>query len=389
MSRKLLMYNKAKIVYIKNTTNAGFFKVGVGDDVDYSDEVNDGISTLALKGNTKVVDVDGNEVSIGTTGAKLVSVGDLQDDGKYRVEILSTGKNLFDVNDASLLIRGLSGSTGTITSSDKFWTVSCKVYYGKTYIVTKKPSSRLWINSFDHKPKIGSVRIGNVYGADFSNKAIITIDNPRVKYITIYTINEAIDGKILPKDLNIQVQEGSTETNYEPYKSNKTQILLNKPLMSTPTKQDVLEEDGTITRECNSYTITGDENWVVRQTFTNHILYNCSYVPLNSFRDYKNSDKKMKCDALPCFNGDGEDEEFIICRANGDGFVIGLNKSKASNLTEFKAWLKQTKVNVVYERYTKTTEKINPVNIGIFKGGHVSINTTVAPAESIHSVNLK
>ncbi|WP_294402662.1 hypothetical protein [uncultured Clostridium sp.] len=267
MSRKLLMYNKAKIVYIKNTTNAGFFKVGVGDDVDYSDEVNDGISTLALKGNTKVVDVDGNEVSIGTTGGKLVSVGDLWDDGKYRIEIVSCGKNL-----------------------------------------------------------------------------------------------------------------------YEPY---KTHILLNKPLMSTPTKQDVLEEDGTITRECNSYTITGDENWVVRQTFTNHILYNCSYVPLNSFRDYKNSDKKMKCDALPCFNGDGEDEEFIICRANGDGFVIGLNKSKASNLTEFKAWLKQTKVNVVYERYTKTTEKINPVNIGIFKGGHVSINTTVAPSESIHSVNLK
>lgn len=393
MSRKLLMYNKSEIVYIKNIANSSNFKVGKGDTIDVSESVKSGLSLLSLKGNT-LVNILGYNNIFKSDSSTIIEDTAITIYGLNRWNRVEFDASLFKTNTVYTVFFNILENTlddifsvANATGDDRVSTKSLVIQSGEKgrikYAFRTKSS---FVNSgFLEAPAFviqandtnteGFIKISDimVLEGDWSNQ-----DIPYFSGI------KSVGEPTLDEKYRIEIVSTNSSNN-----SHKTQILLNKPLMSTPTNFDEVNEDGAVIRRCGFYRITGEENWAIRQTFENHILYHCSYVSLGTFKDYKNSEKKMKCNVLKCLDGDATDAQFIMCRANGDGFVIGLNKKIAASLSNFKEWLKESNVEVCYEKSSIETGKITPVNIMCYKGGYINIRTNIPPKEVTHKVRIR
>lgn len=166
-------------------------------------------------------------------------VGDLVESGehagKYRVAVAIRGKNLFDVNDfANLSNVQVDGNNITITDAtnnvvaisasdlmkrlkkgqnysglDKWTLVSGTqvATTGRIALVPKSSGSNLYFS----------------YGANFTN---VTIPNePSTYYLALFaTANGVVTFE------NIQIEEGATYTDYEPYQRIVKEVYLDEPL---------------------------------------------------------------------------------------------------------------------------------------------------------------
>ena len=156
----------------------------------------------------------------------IQSAGDLVD-GKYKIEILSHGKNLFDESKLDL-----DGEYYTCNYNGAYMD-SCK------YMVKLKPNTTYRL-AFDVPPKGSWVAVhffsdGNEV-LDFNNKGSNlnkTFMSPTGNnvYLTLTPNNPGQDIMLVK---NVMLTLGDGNYSYKPYKENKTQILLDEPLMKLP-----------------------------------------------------------------------------------------------------------------------------------------------------------
>ncbi|WP_415321815.1 BppU family phage baseplate upper protein [Clostridium perfringens] len=223
----------------------------------------------------------------------IKSFGEAEQEGdKYKISILSTGKNLFD----GQLERGnLNSNTGqetdganTIVRTKNF--IRCK---GNTnYIISCNSIPNVQSFSVICWYDVNKNYIGNSAG----------ISKPNAKYFRFRFRKQ--DGSTITdeeiKNFQVQFEEGTSATTYEPYKEDKKDILIKEPLRSKGDICDLLYEDNGQVKidryvgirkyqegdENNKEVITDKINTVyILDKPVTEIVENCVDIDLDTFQD--------------------------------------------------------------------------------------------------------
>ena len=299
----------------------------------------------------------------------------------HKIEILSNGKNLFSVNKNKFTKnRAFDTSTGnyyTTQSGDWYATLDYIPLLGfkiGDYLISS--SSRCVICFYDSNK--------NYLGFSNSNATIKSIPQ-NSKYYRIETHKNYLN------NFQIEIINTQTPTPYECYKEDKTQILLDEPLMRLPNGVcDEITRDGKLIRKVGKIIFTGIESWNLSKTSDKTILFE---VGVSNIKIDKRGDILPICDKLLASLQSNiwvkDIEGVSYTDSNNNRFRIRINKNRldTQDLTGFKKWLSQNPVTVYYELSTPVITKLPAPCLRIFKDGHLTFNTLVAP-ESNHVVQL-
>ena len=190
----------------------------------------------SIEGSLEDIQILGNTVQDPDNLADIKSVGELQEDGTYKMSILSCGKNLFNPLNKNIECS-IGGSQNKVTYKVE----------GDKIIIKSNPSVSSdwgWVEfknikvtpnkSYTIHPNATVIK-GNVcvFVFDSNNTKLFEIPNtsktfiPTTKHITIrlyvQTTTSYTDAEIHYKP---QLEEGTQSTPYEPYQGNKCDILL-------------------------------------------------------------------------------------------------------------------------------------------------------------------
>lgn len=204
----------------------------------------------------------------------IQSAGDLVD-GRYKIEILSQNKNLFNIEDR--YYYQLSGNNTLLeTANEIIMNTTDTTHHSILNYYTFLKEGKQYRISMNIKQGAFQLFKGKVIGWSEGNlitdyyqhsntlyKCIREFTAPSTGVYTLELINQKLVGE--NKFTDIIIQEVSSDLNYVEPKQNKTQILLDEPLMKLPNGTcDTIEQrdDGVylVQRvEKVAYT-TGDEN---------------------------------------------------------------------------------------------------------------------------------
>ena len=198
------------------------------------------ISTDSSDGYLKNVEILGNTVQDSENLADIRSVGDtVEGQELYEIPVLSVGKNLFDgiYRDNSFLqVTGVgAGDLGDV-SGHKATLNYVKLKPNSTYKFSTSNSQGVGIILFFYDKNKKYIR--HIDTHIMPNTALTTNENEY--YIRWY----GTDAKI-SAFTNIQIEEGTVATPYEPYQEDKLTILSPTPLEKVGDVRDrIIEKDG-------------------------------------------------------------------------------------------------------------------------------------------------
>lgn len=211
------------------------------------------------KGDKKLFGYDGKAV-----GAPL-SIGDVHP-AEHNVGVKVASKNLFDVNNATL-INGYLASDNTIhmTTLTRSVVIECKP--NTTYTVSKVLSARFGLGYTAEFPKQDTPCVPSGGTSQVTEKTITT-DNT-AKFLVIFLYHSNYDTDISVEDIlnTLQVELGTTATSYTPYISNFAECENKIPYPYT----DTTNTQGGITFTDNgdgSITVNGTAEWEEGVYFT-------------------------------------------------------------------------------------------------------------------------
>lgn len=263
---------------------------------------------------------------------EIVNAGRLNEDtGKYEVDVKVTGKNIVNIPDISADTPG-----GTIL---------CRIVDNAVVSAQEKAvaSNDVWHICFYSKD--GKKQYFN--GTETHKAITATPKNPIVKleYRNTYITSGAYKG--------IMVEYGTAATKYEPYKEQTLTLTSDRPL----TKWDrLVEQDGQIGWLYNSSEtiLNGTEDWIRHSEINKETTqaFGLSISDLIYGEDAAIGQNGLT-DKFRYVNAAWAKDEVGQAINNGRLF-INIEKTKASTVEEFKAWLKSNNVKVVYK--TKQTE---------------------------------
>lgn len=305
----------------------------------------------------------------------------------YKVEILSCGKNLYKPNlqtkSANGLTFSLHGNTlivnGTSTDIVDFRpingtesiTLELYNYVSKLPVgTTLKLSNNLGLRNFFSLKRNGT----QTYPA---NTLIIQEDDYDISCFVRFEEGQSYNNA----ELKIQLEINNVATEFEPYQEDKTQILLDEPLMRLPNGVcDEITRDGKLIRRVGKIVLNGSEDYIASSSSENTMYFilknliakKSGYCISNNFY----------------FEIGSNDNEHIRLNANGNiVFWIKISKLASQDSAGVKQWLSQNPTTVYYELAEPIATELPAPCLRIFKDGHITFNTLVAP-ESTHVVQL-
>lgn len=224
-----------------------------------------------------------------------------------------------------------------------------------------------------------------------SKKTPFTFTTPsNAKVICIYlSLNE--------ESTNIHLEESATPTPYAPYVEDKTQILLDEPLMRLPNGiYDEITRDGKLIKRIGKYIFTGDENisnWITTGENTYGVGFKDLSFGLGSYHHIEILSTILPNKSPSSING-ANDVEGIALWDNNNFVRFRVNRTRldSQDATGVKKWLKNlyqqgTPLTIYYKLSEPITTELPAPYLRIFKDGHLTFNTLVAP-ESNHVVQL-
>ena len=257
----------------------------------------------------------------------------------------------------------------------------------KTYINLKKGT---WTISFDVE-KTDTVAIGvylqkgNVYGENITKN--ILVQNGRSS-IT-YTSSNDIENACFFFDLrhqgmltisNIQLEQGSVATAYEPYKTNILSTSEEVVLREVNGVKDTLNlMTGEYVQRIDEIVLDGSEKWEVSSSVSKRYSLEAS---INSI---VNATKVLCiCDKFPSITTNQSDHDKLlgITITNGTRIMVNTNYD---TIDEFKQYLQQNPATVQYELATESIKTVDlttvdqdnqPTQLGTFENiTHVSLES--------------
>ena len=268
------------------------------------------------------------------------------------VEVTVTGKNVFDISKALV---------GNFNSDGDF-----EIIYGvrRFYEYNFKENTQYTFSGYvKNENTTGAVRFKIFYTDGTADNACLYHTTTEYKYIT-YTsaIGKTIShiesyysssGSMRIKNGELQIEEGTVATEYEPYKSQTVKIPIDSGFLSIPTLYDgdsATVRDGGIdyVRHYETIVFDGSESW----NYSNDMVgYERFGLKLYDDKVVANS---IKCNAFSLSSL--TDRYGIVLYA--DGYIDVMNKDITS-LAEWKTWLSQNPITVVYELTEPKKETYN------------------------------
>lgn len=358
------------------------------------------ITQAKLLGKTKYRDIDTNEILDTWEPNRNLELTSVE-----KPELKMVGKNLFDGN----WYVGYSdfGGGGVLSQptdlkaahrSDYIEIKPNTSYIFKTYNYSL--DSRIFYNLFDANLNKLTEKSQSAYSGvsvvDFSN-----IDT-NAKYIVFHLWNE--NGFSI-KDVQVQLEEGTTATKYEPYQSNSLTVNEEVELRGVGDVRDELDLlTGELTQRVGEVVLDGGEEWILDLTTVDsvntHIFYTSeNFAGFKPFPNYEDRELYILSDKFKV-RGDAyyRDEECLMVNQDARVYVRVLkSKLLTQNIEGFKTWLQSNnlKISTLLDKPTTKTVVLDsdyyfqPVmNRDIYVDGNIVplICSVTIPTESLSFV---
>ncbi|WP_415350019.1 BppU family phage baseplate upper protein [Clostridium perfringens] len=287
---------------------------------------------------------------------------------KYKISVLSTGKNLFDIQKIQQgAVTNFKNENGVISGIANQYngTTSAKISIDKktkVLIKAKLKGCRLiinncWLESGEFRNMIDTNNWNNNLNdfqvgqriAYIDTNSSIRIENPHNTQVNF-----------VAKDLCCYVIDGTENQPYELYKCYKKDILIKEPLR----EDDYLYEDnGQVKVYRNDFevklaTLNFMKSSVASGTDINTIRFSAQLPnSLNS------KGGKGIISNFPILSESTWDKDKENMQISGGNLYIRINKSKLTtqDVEGFKAWLKENPTTVVYQLAKPVTEVVDGV----------------------------
>lgn len=276
---------------------------------------------------------------------------------KYNIEVKSVGKNLFNnkLHSKANADYSIDGNNITITgASEAAWN-------NIRFIVDVKRNTDYYFNfeCSDIENGFITCRQPNTMDLikDFSTKGakFNSGDNSQVLFLLHCSLRTPIKTSVTYS--NIQLEEGTTATPYEPYQESTTSHILNEPLRRLP--DNVRDEiiDNKLIRRVSERVFDGSENWTIntsvdaqQNTLLFDFLDNSSSVKLIEWSVPQNN----ICSFVPSTYLSREyvtmnDIEGFCTVNNTYRFRIKKSRLSTQDVNGFKALLRANPVTVLCE----------------------------------------
>lgn len=350
----------------------------------------------------------------------LKSIGE-KEDGNHKISILSRGKNLFDTNllyGAEILSKDLSSFIFQGWASHSISNSDVKKLFKPNTTYTIKAKAKI-IKKVGTVPVFGydvggmfyHVEMTPNYFGRFRSKTMYNLGDEAILETTFTTpncldkyelrlySNRYADENVAQYDIvefsEIQLEESTTSSEFESYKSDKKEISLNEPLRGLPNGiKDTIEKingEWKIVRRCVQIDLNGTEYWThenpSQEDGVNTALFSTNNI-LNAKDFPKICDRFIAKNSNLMLNSH-PDSEGVGCWSAKMNVNIRINKSRLSTIDVdgFKAWLSQNPTKVLFELKTPIIEDISLVTLQCWKNGTISIDE-ILPVETTHTVAL-
>lgn len=325
----------------------------------------------------------------------------------HKIKILSSNKNLLNWKEEEFIPVGGSSGYGIASKDHLGVCFDCNGLTDKGYGVqtnrqfTLKPNTKYTLGC-EWDILRGTTSLTKPFSRVHfpnTNAYIGWRENGYVTFTTDYTgvvvfmfyIDTPSKSDIKVRFKNMFLYEGETNS-YIENNQDKTQILLDEPLMRLPNGVcDEISRDRKLIRRVGKVVLDGSEDW---KTTIN--LDGLTYRYSLDFK-FKTSDNYNNVDNIIC--NDLATKNFSNIYNNGEKGIttwwsndyikktIVICLSNNYSLEQFKEWLSQNPITVYYELETPIITELPAPYLRIFKDGHLTFNTLVAP-ESNHVVQL-
>ena len=280
--------------------------------------------------------------------------------GKYRVDMSSHGKNLFDKNNINeLQYMCPDGNYGHIVSDPYESIYWIKIKPSTTYTISKMASYRGRVAFSKELPNL-STEIRVVSRGEQPSYPISATSLSDENYLLINGYSLALRpqgtpnyGETITKEelLNsIQIEEGSASTPYEPYYGSSKTIYLNSPLLNG---DELLTKDGKLYHyhKMGQVVLDGSENWAMEigkdVVQVNHIKIWSDIIKSPGII----ASDKFKLISQKDYVSQEIEGVRIGVADRACELAISISKSKLSttDVNGFKQWLSENPTTVVYE----------------------------------------
>ena len=285
--------------------------------------------------------------------------------GKYKVEVKTTGKNLFD---GELENGFIAGDTGMDTD-DTQWIRSTNYISVKpntTYTLSKsKKEGALGLRLYDNKLNY----LGMFHGITDGMYSSSIVVPSNCHYLRFNIVTEL--------STQFQIEEGSIATEYEPYKESINTFYLNSPLLEGDTIEYIDGKTTHIKRSSQLF-FDGSEDWYKESSFTTD-NYTCFTRSVSDL--IKRGDNVIVSDKFVYKVATNTEEVGIWESYSGDAIRIKVQNSIARTVSEFRQWLSENPVTVAYELANPIYESIKAdLSVNLFEGTtHISTNSIIPP----------
>ncbi|MCJ8342908.1 MAG: phage baseplate upper protein [Cetobacterium sp.] len=304
----------------------------------------------------------------------LKSFGEAEQEGdKYKISILSCGKNLFNCNlltpssdqitnfkiDGSIISGNFNRQYNSTKSVEFAVTTKVKVLI-KAYLKgCRLIINKCWLENGEFRSIIDTNNWSNNEAQELLGSRIVYIDkNSSLKVENPHQSAHSFSAR----DLICYKVDGTENESYLPYRQDKKDILIKEPLRSVNDVKDVMYEDNgqvKVNRKVGKYTFTGDERWTLGTQSSGWGEFDDTLVfYLDPFKAKTNT--RFICDKFAYKNVVNINEVGIYNNVWGNKPhpVIRIKKSELStpDLEGFKSWLKANPTTIVYQLATPVTE---------------------------------
>ena len=316
----------------------------------YVDVEGSHISSDSSVGYAKDVEILGNTVQSASNLADIRSVGDkVEGQELYEIPVLSVGKNLFDGNKFTPreAINQYSYIDGILTmrcDGQAYRRVDYilpnTLVHGKRYILTANVKALEYSSGYTPGQNFG-YGYYNGGSADYYGSFDASSNTTKLEFVyneqgenVIGFHNEVKEGLTKLQWSNIQLEEGTVATPYEPYQEEKLTILSPTPLEKVGDVADrIIEKDGVWGVEKHILNINLNKNSNISYLATYGSVYRYDVLNMNDIFVSNSTSRDILCDKyIPVIIGTADVEGI----AKHGAFKQIQIQSKISDLQEFK-----------------------------------------------------
>lgn len=396
MKTNTLYTMKAKKVSGAFTIDGTSYNVNANGTFTSPSSMTDKLLVMSNKTNEEVMLLEGNVIDKTIPYFKGIKSAF---EGEDKIEVLSTGKNLFDKN--KVFYGKSTNGNGELIDSPQYVTSDLISVKPNTNYIVKH---LVVVSMYD---KNGSY-IGGL-NANHEQRTFTTPSN--CSYIRIRNWG-LLDTVELQKEVveKTVLQEGGSIETYEPYKSNGTKIPLLSPLRSLPNGVcdeliiNRMKKKATLIQRIKTVTLDGssDERWTGYNDdstrVTQGFYHNVSDLVI------ARANVNLYCDTLqPNINAihsrdgrgvgthnDGSNNRNIrLCLLKNELIPYGFSEPLKTNENVLRKWLQDNPTTVCYELATPVVTEVDLEGFPyIYKDGHIFLNSDIAPTTQItYSIN--